>query len=94
MPLRLTWTRTFPETPADFAASDGDTHVGRIYRLNGGPSDGRWLWVMQAFLHNKHHNDGGYLDTKDEAAAAVEESVFQAGGGGPKKFGMTIRLCP
>ena len=75
MPIK--WSRTYPDSERkhDFVAHDDGALVGRIYRTNGGPQNGRWLW----FANGIEASPGtvgcalsGELATKQEAADAVK----------------------
>ncbi|BAB54417.1 hypothetical protein [Mesorhizobium japonicum] len=67
--VRLTWDRTViggQTAHYDFAASFGDTGVGRIMKEQHGPSAGTWFWTCY---------DGGArgtVATKDEEVVGVE----------------------
>lgn len=74
--LRLTWSRTFPNVSHDFCASDKDTHIGRIYRITGGPKDGQWFFVVNGFIAGAWQNIHGHEPSKDEAARALERAYF------------------
>ena len=67
-----TWRRTWPDCPHDFSASDGDLPIGRVFRIEGGPVDGKWRWTMTASLGNRLGNSGGTADSRDHACHAVE----------------------
>jgi hypothetical protein len=42
--FRLRWRQTWPDHPDDFTAR-ADGGYCRVYRMTGGPQDGRWFWV-------------------------------------------------
>lgn len=45
--MTLAWSRTWPDRNVryDYLARDGETQVGRIYRIGGGPADAHWFWT-------------------------------------------------
>jgi hypothetical protein len=56
----------------DYAVVE-DTVIGRIYRLDGGPSDGTWVWFLNRLPPGDHRGlilSGGEL-TLDAAKAAL-----------------------
>ncbi len=54
---------------------NGDA-VARIYKVCGGPRDGRWAWFVQIREHFRPWNGGaGYADSGREAKEAVEARV-------------------
>ncbi len=54
---------------------NGDA-VARIYKVRGGPRDGRWFWAVQIDEHFRPWNGGtGYCETGREAKEAVEARV-------------------
>ncbi len=54
---------------------NGDA-VARIYKIRGGPSDGRWAWFVQIDERFRPWNGGtGYCETGREAKQAVEARV-------------------
>lgn len=78
--LRLKWSRTWEDRERDFKAEtlEGEV-VGRIYRnLMPGGEGYNWRWsVYGKPKPNILCNQGGYLPTKDEAAAMVEKEWFE-----------------
>jgi len=72
----LRWKRTWEDTSHDFAAYDGDLHVGRVYRLMGGPSDSRWRWAMYVILGNRIGNSTGMVEDRDTACKLVETAYW------------------
>ncbi|MGN6535121.1 MAG: hypothetical protein ACTHKQ_05245 [Mesorhizobium sp.] len=80
--LRLKWRQTWPDKEADYAADASNyDHVGRIYRHNGGPQDGKWFWSLTAFGPEISRNIGnctGTEDTPRAAARMVEDAWFAA----------------
>lgn len=69
--FRLRWRATWPDKPDDFVARVGP-HYCRIYRMNGGPQDGRWYWcaARDAALGS------GHGDTARAAALEAERRFF------------------
>ncbi len=54
---------------------NGDA-VARIYRVRGGPRDGRWFWAVQIDAHFRPWNSGtGCAKTGRDAREAVEARV-------------------
>lgn len=76
-----TWRRTWPSQPHDFSASDGELRIGRNFRIEGGPGDGRWKWTMTATLGNRAGSSSGMADNRDEACQLVEEHYKRFAGG-------------
>jgi hypothetical protein len=62
----------------DFAASDGDRSVGRIYRHDTSAHQrGQWFWTMNAFgpgIDRGRAQCSGMAETKAEAVRLVEEA--------------------
>jgi len=82
MPLRLKWSRTWPDKPEDFVChADGvDGEVGRIYSdTQPGTLKKRWRWSTHGYIPDRKiwMSQGGYAETKDEAAQAVEAAYFR-----------------
>ena len=79
--MKLTWARTKiggQTKPYDFAAYDGVTNVGRIYRHDTSERQrGNWYWSMYAFGRSVDR-DGvtctGIASSKPEAAQMVERT--------------------
>jgi hypothetical protein len=77
------WRRTAltradgPPVPDDCSLIDDRFGgIARIYRVNGGPSDGQWFWPVQVEAHGRPWNAGtGYCTTGAEAKQAVEDIV-------------------
>lgn len=42
----------------DWSLSLGGLSIARIYRVNGGPQDGRWAWFVQVFSDGTPGNGG------------------------------------
>lgn len=80
--MAFTWDRTRPDDRYDFVAVEDGEHVGRIYRLSGGPQDKWWFWtctgcqrgVEAAEVSPRH----GVAQTRDEAIAALAEVWVKA----------------
>ncbi len=54
---------------------NGDA-VARIYKVRGGPRDGRWFWAVRIHRHFRLWNGGtGYCEMGREAKEAVEARV-------------------
>jgi hypothetical protein len=70
--FRYVWFHTWADRAHDFSASDGETRIGRVYRMTGGPADSKWRWTMVARLGNRLGNSSGVADSRDEACRAVE----------------------
>jgi hypothetical protein len=77
--MKLRWARTViagDTKPYDFAASDGEVLVGRIYKhdTHGGPAN--WFWAMNASGPGiiRSGNCNGTAGTKAEAVRLVEET--------------------
>jgi hypothetical protein len=65
----------------DAADASNYDHVGRIYRHNGGPQDGKWFWSLTAFGPEISRNIGNCTGTEDTPRAAtrmVEDAWFAA----------------
>ena len=48
-----TWSRTWEDRPYDYSARDAGLRIGRVFRIEGGPGDGRWRWALTARLGNR-----------------------------------------
>jgi hypothetical protein len=78
--LRWVLTRkTFPalakRTRRLYIAFDGETSVGRVYRIEAGQQHGTWKWSMTALRSNADPASPtmGTADSKEEAKRHVEE---------------------
>ena len=49
--FRYTWFRTWDDKPEDYACTDGEVKVGRVYRINS-ISTGGWFWTMNGRVGN------------------------------------------
>jgi hypothetical protein len=79
--LRWVLTRkTFPalakRTRYLLVAFDGETSVGRVYRIEAGQQHGKWKWSMTALRSNVYPDSPttGEADSKEEAKRHVEEA--------------------
>ena len=79
--LRWVLTRnTFPalakRTRQLHVAFDGNTSVGRVYRIEAGQQCGAWKWSMTALRFNADlaFPRTGEVDSKEEAQRRVEEA--------------------
>ncbi|WP_011579596.1 MULTISPECIES: hypothetical protein [Chelativorans] len=85
MSLRLVWRRTWDDRPQDFIcfAPGLDESVGRIYStLKPGTLVKQWRWAANGYIPDRRMwlSQGGFADTKMEAAKAVEEVYFRVMG--------------
>jgi hypothetical protein len=79
--VKLQWVRTEiggKTAPYDFAASDADAPVGRVYKHDGTQhSAGGWFWTMGAFgrgIDRSGINCSGIVETKAEAVRLLEDA--------------------
>jgi len=57
----------------DWSLADGGLSIARIYRVRGGPQDGRWAWFVQVGPDGAPRNGGaGYADDGRTAREACE----------------------
>lgn len=77
--MPITWSRTYPGTERkhDFVAHDDGKLVGRIYRMGGGPQDGRWLWFANG-IQVAPSTVGCSLNGETETKQAVADAVKAA----------------
>lgn len=83
LPLVLKWEKTWPDRENDFAAlAEGYLGpMGRIYRHDYAPQEGRWTWSMTGLGYDISRNAGachGFADSVRDAAYAVEQSLLAA----------------
>jgi hypothetical protein len=79
--LRLTWKRTWDDTPCDFACTHNGNSVGRIYRDRAPRTmEPRWFWCANGFIESRGVwlSGSGYARSKMEAAEEVEAAYFRA----------------
>ncbi|MCC3246116.1 hypothetical protein LG047_12430 [Methylocystis sp. WRRC1] len=63
----------------DWSLSDGGLSLARLYRLKGGPQDGRWAWFVQIGPDGAPANSGtGVSLTGAEARKACEDRLPEA----------------
>lgn len=79
MPLRLQWSKTWPDRPEDFSCKDGEVRIGRIYSIIRGGFEKEWHWFLNGYLpdRNVQMSERGICATKQEAAEAVEAAYFR-----------------
>lgn len=80
--LRLTWRRTWPSRPKDFACDSPEADmtgaVGRIYLDGWVKSRGQWYWVCYGRIGGGGPTDAaGFAHSKMEAAHLVEAAWFK-----------------
>ena len=68
--FKFAWSPTWPDREQDFVAADGESRIGRVYRLAGVAE--RWKWTMTAAFRNRLGSTDGIAGTRDEACDAVE----------------------
>jgi hypothetical protein len=62
--------------PNDFSAHSPDVQtVGRIYRINGGPGDGQWFWVLNGLVGGEWQNVSGRAMSRNAAAIQVARAL-------------------
>ena len=71
--FRYTWSRTWDDKPEDYACTDGEVKVGRVYRINS-ISTGGWFWTMNGRVGNRSGSSHGQVQSRDEACDAVESA--------------------
>ena len=71
--FRYTWSRTWDDKAEDYLARDGETSIGRVYRINS-ISTGGWFWTMNGRFGNRFGSDSGQVADRDEACRLVEEA--------------------
>ena len=82
--FRYTWSRTWDDKAEDYVARDGETSIGRVYRINS-ISTGGWFWTMNGRLGNRSGSDSGQVADRDEACRLVEAAWDRMKcGGGPQ----------
>ena len=72
--FRYDWSRTFDDKPEDYACTDGEMKVGRVYLLNS-IANGGWFWVCYAMIGNSSGASFGQV-TRDEACDLVEQAYL------------------
>ena len=77
LPIRMTWRRTWPDQPDDYAVPGlpKGTYL-RIYKVEGGPQGDRWRWSVS---RGRRTAGTSYEDTAREAAHAAEAAYEAAG---------------
>ena len=50
--FRYDWSRTWHDKPDDYVAHDGETSIGRVYRIKS-ISTGGWFWTMNGRVGNR-----------------------------------------
>ncbi|MGF6174718.1 hypothetical protein ABIE33_003026 [Ensifer sp. 4252] len=74
------WVLTWPgEAEHDFIGFDGDQLVGRIYRVDHSPLNGRWKWQVGRIpgVRENVMPHSGWADTARQAAAKTEQNFGQ-----------------
>ena len=71
--FRYIWSRTWDDKPDDYVAHDGETSIGRVYRINS-ISTGGWFWTMNGPIGNRWGARSGQVATRDEACDLVEQA--------------------
>ncbi len=64
-------TPDWDDKPEDYLARDGETSIGRVYRINS-ISTGGWFWTMNGGFGNRFGSDSGQVADRDEACRLVE----------------------
>lgn len=79
-PLRLKWSRTWPDKERDFACRTDEGHsVGRIYFVAESINNpDRWLWFCNGSYRGRSLSTSGHTPDKDSAAREVEVAWFKA----------------
>ena len=70
-----TWSRTWRIARTTSSRRDGDLRIGRVFRIEGGPGDGRWKWAMTASRGNLLGSVSGVADSRDDACQMVEVTI-------------------
>lgn len=60
----------------DWSLSIGGLSLARIYRLKGGPQDGRWAWFVQVFADGTPGNGGTGSAADGRAAREACEALL------------------
>src|SRR5262245_8942186 len=81
----------WPRDGTDWVVMSGETIVGRIMRLNGGPADGRWLWSITCAVPQPEWCRG-VAATREDAQAAFK-AAWLAHGGSIEVDGVDVALA-
>jgi len=76
----LQWKRTSLDGRTaledDWSLSEGGLSLARLYRVKGGPQDGKWAWFVQVYSDGTPGNGGfGVEEDPAEARKACERQL-------------------
>ena len=92
--FKYDWSRTWDDKPEDYVAHDGETSIGRVYRINS-ISTGGWFWTMNGTHRDRSGSYSGHVADRDAACDLVEQHWDMMKAGGDKSGDSSIsRVIP